>query len=72
MRQKTGDGGEKPDLGDDGVVNNATVLVCEHAEGAAAIRNALDVSHHQTLQELHRILALPLAPTARPHFPLLT
>ena len=45
-------------LGDHGVVDDAALLVSEHAERALAVRDARDVAHHQALQELDCVLAL--------------
>ncbi len=45
-------------LGDHSVVNDAALLIGEHAEGAGAIGDARDVADHQLLQERHCILAL--------------
>lgn len=48
-------------LGDHSVVDDAAMLVGEHAEGAGAVRDARNVAHHQLLQEGHCVLALQVA-----------
>jgi hypothetical protein len=45
-------------LGDDGVVDDAALLVGEAGQAAGAVRQAGDVAHDQPLQEGDRVLAL--------------
>ena len=44
--------------GDDGIVNNAALLICDQAVSAGPISHASDVSNHDRLEKVDRILAL--------------
>ena len=45
-------------LCDDGVVDDAALLIGEHAQRAEPVRDASNIAHHQRLQERHRVFTL--------------
>lgn len=45
-------------LGDDCVINDTSLLICEHTECSRTILDALNISHNQFLQERHSIFTL--------------
>jgi len=45
-------------LGDDCVINDTSLLICEHTECSRTILDALNISHHQLLQKRHSIFTL--------------
>ena len=45
-------------LGDDCIINDTSLLICEHTECSRTILDALNISHHQFLQKRHSIFTL--------------